>query len=228
MLNPSAYYQLVCDRFRSKGDPDVAQGQMWYMRHQFEYFGLKMPQWMAITKTVHKEQGLPEGEDLKALVRRCFEDDHREMHYFALETVQKSLKSQPAEFIDFLEELILTRSWWDTVDWINKLVGLHFQRYPALIPDVTARWMLSGNRWLQRVCLIFQLSYKTKTDTALLFGFVLQVADSKEFFLQKGAGWALRQYSRTDPAAVRHFVENNRLPALTRREAMRLILKSEQ
>lgn len=228
MLKPAEYYTLVRDSFRSKGNPDTAQGQMWYMRHQFEYFGLKMPQWMAITKAIHKEHGLPEGEDLKQLVRLCFEDDHREMHYFALETVQKSLKKQPAEFIDFLEELILTRSWWDTVDWINKLVGLHFQRFPALIPEVTARWMDSGNIWLQRVCLIFQLFYKEKTDTTLLFGYVQRVADSKEFFLQKGAGWALRQYSRTDPAAIRQFVENNRLPALTKREAMRLILRSER
>jgi 3-methyladenine DNA glycosylase AlkD len=227
MLTPTEYYTLVRDTFRAEGDPDIAQGQMAYMRHQFEFFGLKMPQWTARSKNIHQTHGLPQGEDLKQLVRRCFEDDHREMHYFALETVQKTMKTQPADFIDFLEELILTRSWWDTVDWINKLVGWHFQRYPALIPTVTERWMDSGNIWLQRVCLIFQLAYKEKTDTALLFGYVQRVADSKEFFLQKGAGWALRQYSRTNPAAVRAFVESNRLAPLTRREAMRLILKSE-
>ena len=226
MITPIEYYTLVREQFRAKGDPDVAQGQMWYMRHQFEYFGLKMPQWMAITKAFHKAHGFPDGEDLKILVRRCFEDDHREMHYFALETLQKTLKTQPAECIEFLEELILTRSWWDTVDWINKLVGLHFQRFPELIQPVTEQWMSSGNIWLQRVCLIFQLFYKEKTDTALLFAYVLRIADSKEFFLQKGAGWALRQYSKTNPAAVREFVESHRLAPLTRREAMRLILKT--
>ena len=182
---------------------------------------------MAHTKGIHNAEGLPQGEDLKQLVRLCFSDDHREMHYFALETVQKTLKTQPAEFIGFLEELILTRSWWDTVDWINKLVGIHFGRFPGLILPVTECWMASGNIWLQRVCMIFQLSYKAKTDAELLFKYVRQVADSKEFFLQKGAGWALRQYSRTNPEAVREFVANNRLSALTKREAMRLILKSE-
>ncbi len=147
------------------------------------------------------------------------------MHYFALETVQKALKTQPADFIHFLEELICTRSWWDTVDWVNKLVGQHFQRHPDLIVPVTERWMASGNIWLQRVCMIFQLAYKTKTDQALLFKYVLQVAGSKEFFLQKGAGWALRQYARTNPEAVQNFVENNRLAPLTRREALRLMGK---
>jgi len=198
---------------------------MAYMRHQFEFFGLKMPQWTAITKALHQQYGLPATEELKALARLCFADDHREMHYFALETVQKALKTQPADFIDFLEELICTRSWWDTVDWINKLVGQHFQRYPDLMIPVTERWMTSGNFWLQRVCLIFQLAYKTKTDQELLFKYVRQVAGSKEFFLQKGAGWALRQYSRTNPEAVQNFVENNRLAPLTRREALRLMGK---
>lgn len=158
MLAPDQYYSLVREAFRAQGNPDTAQGQMAYLRNQFEFFGLKMPQWMGITKGIHSVHGIPDGADLRSLVRLCFEDEHREMHYFGLETLQKALKKHPPEGIDFLEELICTRSWWDTVDWVNKLVGLHFRRYPDLIKPVTERWMASGNFWLQRVCLIFQLT----------------------------------------------------------------------
>ena len=182
-----------------------------------------MPQWMAITKKIHATEGIPEGEDLKALTLLCFEDDHREMHYFALETVQKALKKQAPEFIGFLEALICTRSWWDTVDWLAKLTGLHFKSHPALIRPVTERWMDSGNMWLQRVSMIFQLSYKEKTDTELMFGYIRRLAHSKEFFIQKGAGWALRQYSKTNPQAVVQFVETTQLAPLTKREALRLV-----
>lgn len=223
MLTPTDYYALVRDRFRSAGNPEVAQGQMAYMRNQFEFFGLKMPAWTGITKVIHAEQGIPEGEDLKQLIRLCFADEHREMHYFGLETLQKTLKKQPPEIIDFMEELILTRSWWDTVDWINKLVGLHFKRFPELIKPVTERWMDSGNIWLQRVSLIFQLTYKEKTDTELMFRYIERLAGSKEFFIQKGAGWALRQYAKTNPAAVQAFVGKTRVAALTRREALKNI-----
>ncbi len=223
MLRPADYYALVRETFRTHGDPAIALGQMAYMRNQFDFFGLKMPAWTALTKTIHTQNGIPEGEDLKRLIRLCFEDEHREMHYFALETLQKTLKKQPADCIDFLEELILTRSWWDTVDWINKLVGLHFRRFPELIKPVTERWMASGNFWLQRVCLIFQLTYKDKTDSVLLFKYVQQLAGSKEFFLQKGAGWALRQYAKTNPDEVLAFVEKTRVASLTRREALKNI-----
>jgi 3-methyladenine DNA glycosylase AlkD len=221
MLSPDEYYHLVRNTFRTHGNPEVAQGQMAYMRNQFEFFGLKMPVWTPLTRAIHAEQGIPQGEELKMLIRLCFADEHREMHYFALETLQKTLKKQPPECIDFLEELIQTRSWWDTVDWLNKLTGIHLRRYPALIRPTVERWMASGNIWLQRVCLIFQLTYKGKTDAALLFEMVQRVSGSKEFFLQKGAGWALRQYAKTNPAAVVEFVENNRLAPLTRREALK-------
>ena len=150
------------------------------------------------------------------------------MQYFGLETVQKALKTQSPEFIDFLEELILTKSWWDTVDWIAKLVGIHFRQFPDLIKPVTERWMDSGNIWLQRVSMIFQLMYKEKTDAELMFGYIRRLSGSKEFFIQKGAGWALRQYSKTNPDAVLHFVENNKVAPLTKREALKWIKKTAQ
>ncbi|MEO6040212.1 MAG: DNA alkylation repair protein, partial [Saprospiraceae bacterium] len=166
------------------------------------------------------------GEDLKALVRLCLADDHRELHYFALETVQKNLKKQPADFLDFLEELIVTRSWWDTVDWLAKLVGMHLLRFPALQQPASARWLASDNLWLQRISMIFQLAYRDKTDAVLLFHNIRQLACSKEFFIQKGAGWALRQYSKIDPSAVRAFVESHSLAPLTRREALKWLQKN--
>ena len=212
---------LARDLFRKHGNPEVAQGQMAYMRHQFEYFGLKMPAWTALSKQFHSQHGLPDGEDLKTMARLCFEDDHRELHYFALETVQKKLKTQAPEFIDFLEELVLTRSWWDTVDWLNKLIGQHFLRFPDLTKPVTARWVTSDNIWLQRLSMIFQLNYKEKTDAARLFDHISQLSRSKEFFVQKGAGWALRQYARTNPKAVWHFVQTTPLAPLTKREALK-------
>ncbi len=82
--------------------------------------------------------------------------------------------------------------------------------------------MASGNIWLQRICLIFQLTYKEETDFALMKEYILRLAASKEFFIQKGAGWALRQHSKYDPEGVVEFVQNYpQLAPLTRREALK-------
>lgn len=227
-LRTSAYLSHVKHIFQEEGRPEVAEGQMRYLRNQFEFYGLKMPAWMALAKQIFKEQDLFDGEELKEFARLCFEEEHREIHYVALEMVQRKLKKQPEDFIDFLEELILSKSWWDTVDWINKLVGIHFKRYPSLIRPTTEKWMASGNIWLQRVCLIFQLFYKQETDQELLFEYILRLADSREFFIQKAAGWALRQYSRVEPQTVEDFINSQALAPLTKREGLRLIKKNRQ
>ncbi|MCO6487769.1 MAG: DNA alkylation repair protein [Phaeodactylibacter sp.] len=227
MLTPEEYLHHVKQLFQSAGNPKRARGQMAYMRHQFEYYGLRSPEVAALSKKIFAGKGIPEGDELKTLARLCMDDEYREVNYFALEMVQKVQKKQPEAFISLFEELITTRSWWDTVDWLAKLVGIHFKKYPHLILPVTERWMASGNMWLQRVCLIFQLPYKEKTDAGLMFRYILELQDSSEFFIQKAAGWALRQYSKTNAEAVTNFIENHPdLAPLTKREGLKWLKKN--
>jgi len=224
-INPASYLEKIKANFEEKGNPEVAEKQMKYMRNQFAYYGLKAPVWLPITKKLLKEEGIPLGDDLKTLARLCYEDEYREVNYFGIEMVQKVLKKQEEDFLNLLEEQILEKSWWDTVDWIAKLVGIHFLRYPHLIKPTTEKWMATNNFWLQRTSIIFQLFYREKTDTDLLFKYIKQIAHSKEFFLQKAAGWALRQHSRTDAEIVIDFIDKNTLAPLTKREGLRLLKK---
>ena len=222
-LTINKYTELLGNILREKGDPTVALGQMAYMKHKFDYFGIKAPVWLGISKAFFEENGIFEGEELKEFVRQCFEEPQREWHYLAIEMTQKALNKQSADFIEFLEEMILTKSWWDSVDWLAKLVALHFERFPHQIKPITEGWMVSDNMWLQRMAITFQRYYKHKTDPDMLFDYILRLSDSKEFFIQKGSGWALREYGKIYPQSVLDFVEKNKLPPLTRREAIRRI-----
>jgi 3-methyladenine DNA glycosylase AlkD len=123
-----------------------------------------------------------------------------------------------------LEELIGVRSWWDTVDFLApKLAGPLLLRYPELIGTYPGRWIESDNIWYQRSAILFQLDYKQQTDAQRLFDYIRRRADSREFFVQKAAGWALRQYSKTAPDAVREFIAGNELPPLTVREGLKWV-----
>lgn len=221
-LRPKAYVALIRERFIEAGDPEVAAGQMKYMRHRYAYAGLKAPQWVAILKDVFGEYGLYDGKELVTFARLCFREEYHEIFYAALQMVEKQIKKQPVDFIDFLEEAIVKGDWWDTVDWISKLVGIHFRRYPELQKLYCEKWIAHDNFWLQRVAIIHQLAYKDETDEKLLFKLILRRKDSTEFFVQKGAGWALRQYARIRPDAVVRFLEKNKeIVPLTRREALK-------
>lgn len=222
-ITPAAYIDLVTDQFIEAADPIRAEKQMAYMRNQFEYCGLGAIKWYPMAKEIFAQHGMYTGKDLKVFVMECYDQSFREVLYVGLEMMQRMLSSQNKKWISVLEHCITTHSWWDTVDWLSKLVGFHFRKYPELQQETAYRWIESDNMWLQRAAIIHQLFYKEQTDEDLLFDLIRIKADDKAFFIRKACGWALRQHTKTNPAAVIRFVENTKLSKLTAKEALRLL-----
>ncbi len=146
----------------------------------------------------------------------------REFQYAATSVLWRCQDRLPASFIRTLEYLLVTKSWWDTVDTIaTGTVGVHFKRYPKVKARYLAKWRKSKNFWLRRACILFQLNYKKDTDFALMKAIIRENLGSKEFFINKAIGWALRQYTRVDPQGVRRFVAETPLQPLSAREALK-------
>jgi len=144
------------------------------------------------------------------------------MQYAGMEVLFRQRKKSSAESIGLLEWMITRKSWWDTVDYIApNLVGNLFIAFPELRDETIENWMKSGNFWLQRSCLLFQLKYKANTDSGLLFNLCTRLAGEKEFFIRKAIGWSLREYAKTNPEAVKSFVDRTELSGLSKREALK-------
>jgi 3-methyladenine DNA glycosylase AlkD len=211
-------------KFTENINPQNALQMKAYMRNQYDFFGIKAPEQLQIRQEFLKAEGLPEIAHLPKLVRELWEQPEREFQHFGLALTEKYSKKTDAGFIETLEWMIVTKSWWDTVDFIAaNLVGVHFKRFPELIPAYTEKWMNSGNFWLQRSALLFQLKYKKQTDLRLLFGFIERLSDSREFFIRKAIGWTLREYSKTDPDIIIQFVNSHQLQPLSQKEALKVI-----
>jgi 3-methyladenine DNA glycosylase AlkD len=208
--------------FEQNANPTQAAPMKKYMRDQFEYLGLKTPKNVSLQKEFYAQYGLPELSALDEILRDLWALPQREFQYFAVGLLGKFDKQLPAEFIDTMEYLIVTKSWWDTVDAIaGHAVGTHFQHYPTIKKKYLARWRKSDNFWLRRTTILFQLGYKRETDFDLLCDIIRENLDSEEFFINKAIGWSLRQYARIDPRAVKKFVKSTQLHPLSRREAMK-------
>ena len=208
--------------FEQNVDPMQAAPMKKYMRDQFDYLGIKTPENVALQKEFYAQYGLPHLSALDQILRDLWALPQREFQYVAVGLLGKFVKQLPAEFIETIEYLIVTKSWWDTVDSIaGGIVGTHFQRYPATRKKYLARWRKSDNFWLRRTTILFQLNYKKETDFELLCDLIRENLDSKEFFINKAIGWALRQYARIDPKAVKKFVKSTQLHPLSGREALK-------
>jgi 3-methyladenine DNA glycosylase AlkD len=205
-------------------DRDRAPAMEAYMKHKFVYFGLSSQVRRDALKDFMKHHPCPTGEALDDVVEELWRAPERELHYCAMELVQKTKRHKRADAIPLLEHMLTHQAWWDTVDFIAAtLVGEHFRAHPDQMESTALRWNDSGDLWLIRSSILFQLKYKTQIDLDLLERLMLPHIDSREFFLQKVIGWVLRQISKHDPEYVRNFLQQHALKPVSMREAVKYL-----
>jgi 3-methyladenine DNA glycosylase AlkD len=220
-----SYIEPLVELYSANRNDMTAVPMAKYMKDKFPFLGLKTPARKELNKVFFRQYGLPEITELERITGDLWSLPEREYQYFALGLLRKMIKKLPKEFISLFEDLIVEKSWWDTVDGIASwFIGEHFKRFPELKNSYIEKWMRSDNIWLQRTCLLFQLEYKSATDTDLLVKLIRELEGSKEFFINKAIGWILREYSKTNSAFVIDFAEKTDLAPLSRREALKWLI----
>jgi 3-methyladenine DNA glycosylase AlkD len=213
---------------KEQQDPETAIGMAAYMKNKFIFLGIKTPVRKELFRTFVKAYGLPSQDILHTVIIDLWNQPEREFQYAAISLLDKFSKKYREEEINLIEKMITEKSWWDTVDGVAAwMAGDYFRLYPGKTIPVTRKWMDSGNIWLQRSAILFQLHYKQNTDETLLFGYINELTGSSEFFIRKAIGWSLREYSKTNPYRVMQFTENSPLSGLSRREALKVINRTE-
>ncbi|PGS54605.1 DNA alkylation repair protein [Bacillus sp. AFS041924] len=195
-----------------------------YMKNKFTFLGIKAPERNILLKQYRTHYGEP--PNIKSIIN-IWDLEEREFQYIALTLLDRQYKKAEIKRIKLYEQLVVEKSWWDTVDTIaGRLISYHFFKYPELIDEYANKWITSDNMWLNRVALLFQMKFKEKTDQERLFKYCSLLSESKEFFIQKAIGWALREYSYVDPKAVESFIIKTNLSSLSKREGLKNIVKS--
>ena len=86
-------------------------------------------------------------------------------------------------------------------------------------------WIDDEDIWVARAAILHQLRYQNALDQERLFNYVEKRSADTQFFIREALGWALRNYGRVAPDAVRDFVAQHEdvLSGLTRREALKYL-----
>lgn len=211
--------------FQKHNNPENAFAMAKYMKNNFLFFGLKTEERRKIFKEIWKQNKNEVAENTREIVLELYLKPQREFHYCAIEILIKELKGNyKKEDIQLIEKLITNNSWWDSVDTIAKyILGEYLLEFPMETKNVITRFSKSENMWLNRSAILFQLNYKQKTNFEILKAECNNHKISKEFFIQKAIGWALREYAKTNPEEVKNFVVNNNLMPLSTKEALKNI-----
>ncbi len=221
-MTAAKYLRPLIEAFEQNAEPDQAARMKKYMKDRFDYFGVKAGPRTEIARAFVKEHGWFDAKILVEVVHHLWNQPQRELQYVAIDFAVRYLKKASPDDLDLIEFMLTEKSWWDSVDLVaTKCAGNLLKRHPELIQATTEKWMDSGNMWLQRTCLLFQLKYKAEVDTELMVAFIFDLRSSKEFFIQKAIGWVLREYSKTNSMWVIDFIDQEELPPLSRREGLK-------
>ena len=204
-------------------DPEKAGPMEAYMRYQFPFLGIAGPERNALYRKYFLSAKKTKMIDWD-FVDTCWEKEPREYQYVAANYLKAMQSYLTKDDLPKLERLVVTKSWWDTVDILDRVVGSLVANHPEL-EEVILKWSLSDNIWLRRVAIDYQLLRKEKTNVQLMEKILVNNLDQTEFFINKAIGWALRDYSKTNPEWVARFIEKNqkRMAELSIKEASKYL-----
>ena len=210
-------------------EPKRAAGMQAYMKSAMPYLGVSAVPLRQVCKAVFANLAWPHSAAWQADVLAIWRGARfREERHAAIELAGLRAAA-PFHRLDALptyEEMIVDGAWWDYVDAIaTQRFWPILQHDPPAMKARMRAWSVDENMWKRRSAIICQIKAKGATDLDFLYACIEPSLGSREFFLRKAIGWALREYAWTDAAEVRRYVAANekRLSGLSRREALKNI-----
>ena len=209
MTYASEFVKQITPAIFELGDRKRAIGGRAYMKDIAPFIGVATPERRALVKKVAKEMNVPTSSELGATARKLWKLDEREFQYCANDLIGIYNKVADKNFLaEQVEYLIVTKSWWDTVDGLGSVaVSPLTDKYGC--EKLIERWNKSSNMWLNRAAIQHQRGRKFETDVRLVLQYCDAHSDSTEFFIVKAIGWALRDLAAINPSAVRWFLKSH-------------------
>lgn len=226
-MTPMSLLTKVRRELRRSRHADRAAAQQAYMKSEMPFLGVGAKDMRAACKRAFATYAFDDAATWRADVLALFRGaEHREERYAALELAldRRARSHRNIDALPMYEEMIRTGAWWDLVDPIaSHLVGELLARAPNEMKPILLEWSQSEDMWIRRASILAQLRFKEDTDLELLYACIQPSLSSKEFFLRKAIGWALRQYAWTDPKEVKRWVRahEHELSNLSKREALK-------
>ena len=216
-------YLEIKKLFELKEDKENAIAMSKYMRNMFDFYGLPTPKRKEVYNDFIKNEKKLKTIDWKFL-DKCYEDNHREFQYLVYDYLFAMKQYVSYDDIPKIKEYIVNKSWWDTIDFLCKVIG-DIELRDLRVKDLMLEWSKDNNIWIKRTAIEHQLNLKDKTDDELLEKIIVNCFGTDEFFINKAIGWALREYSKTNSIWVKEFINRykNQMSDLSIKEASKYI-----
>ncbi|KAI2498474.1 DNA alkylation repair enzyme [Fragilaria crotonensis] len=218
---------LVQTELRKVRNADNAPKIQRYLKTDMPMYGIQRAARFEVEKIMHAHLVVDSFDMYRASIESLWGLPHREEKYLAIDLAIKHRQFIGLEALELFETMIRADyMWWDLCDPIStNLVGRVALQHD--LDNHLRRWAQDENMWIRRTAILAQLKHKADTNADLLFDLCQERMHEKEFFVRKAIGWALREYSKTNPELVVSFLrkEKAKLSGLSYREAAKVLVK---
>ncbi|GHV11627.1 DNA alkylation repair protein [Fibrobacterales bacterium] len=221
----------IFDIFHAAANPEKAVAMSAYMRDQFKFLGIPTQERKNLSAEFLKTSVFKVADQTTKIdwefIFYCWSCEEREFQYLALNYLSNCKAFLSPKDIPNLKKIATSKSWWDTIDCLDRIVGSIALNFPKT-NQILLKWSTDANFWLRRIAIDHQIGRKEKTDTALLEEIIKNNFGQTEFFINKAIGWSLREYGKTNPTWVRNFIEKHKgeMSRLSVREGGKYVLQT--
>lgn len=209
-------------------DPVKAEEMAAYMRTEMPFYGVQKPDRLPLIREMKKRFQPASLDDYQRNVLALWQLDHREEKYLAINYADSFKQFMIPQAVPLFERLVREGQWWDFVDPIASwLVGRTLLSHEECLRPVIETYVEDEDFWIRRTALLAHLGHKEMTNSEALFRYCTTLAGEKEFFIRKAIGWALREYSKSEPEKVSRYLKKNadKLSPLSYKEGAKHLVK---
>jgi 3-methyladenine DNA glycosylase AlkD len=228
-LDPRALAGEIEAALRQATTAGRAEQEQAYLKSELDFIGVRIPDLRRVVKAELKRAGDPGGDELVSLARELWRSPIYERRAAAVMVLSHRPRLLAEHHIEVVEEFVRDSETWALVDGLAiDVAGQLLERFPSL-ESTMQRWSTDADFWIRRSALLAYLRplrrgeghfdrFAEKADRML---------EEREFFIRKAIGWALREYSKTDPDGVASFVaaHQDELSGLSKREALKRLAR---
>jgi 3-methyladenine DNA glycosylase AlkD len=184
------------------GNKERAEGSKRYLKSPYNFYGNKIPDLRAFSKEF---KNLDFYSALN-LADELWESGNHEEMWFALYVLTFKVKEKPIEVWQFMMKRLDKAKTWDLTDEMSShILGPILAEKINLMSEIK-QLSESKNPWLRRISMVSTISLIRKNKIELTMRLAEKLVYDNDIYVQKGAGWMLREAGKKNRLSIREFI----------------------
>jgi 3-methyladenine DNA glycosylase AlkD len=192
----------IREELKKLGNKERAEFNKRYLKSPYDFYGMKVPEMRSIVKN-YKDM---EFHSALNLFDELWNSGNHEEMCAALYLLEYYVKKYPVYIWKFLLERVEKAKTWDHVDELSAhILGVILAGDMRLMNEIKPL-SESKNPWLRRTSIVSTYPLIKKNKIELTLRLAEKLVYDKDIYVQKGAGWMLREVGKKNRLALREFI----------------------